>query len=225
MWESTKIFLNGHVNGVLDTFQKDGPIILQDFPVVLNTHFKLDNEVKTSTFTDTNIKILNSEFTGGGTIITQYPVGSMLDLTLTGKDGFQSILGLLPAEYLSKFKQTNPDAKVSTQLRINGLGGPKHSSKIDIEIIAENAKVEMTEYPVVLDAVNFAITYTTGDDISRVDNHLIIKDLSAVLNGRPVFFNADIINLDTPQIALNFDLDIDLNDFYKIEISVKYTLI
>lgn len=212
----TKIFLDGDVNVMLDAFQKDGRMILEKLPIALNTTFKLDNEEKVSTFTDTNIKVSNAEFIGGGTITTQYPVGSILDLKLQGKDGFQSVMGLLPDEYLAKFKQTNPEAKFDTQLHINGLGGPKHSSKIDIALVAENARIEMTEYPVVLDEVNFEVTYTTGDKISRVDNHLVVKDLSAMLNGRPIYVNADLINLDTLQIDLNFDLDIDLNDFHKI---------
>ncbi|MFT4761626.1 MAG: hypothetical protein ACI9XO_003955 [Paraglaciecola sp.] len=212
----TRIFLEGDVHAVLDTFQKDGRVILKELSIDIHTQFKLDNEAKVSTFTDARLKIENAEFEGNGTITTQYPVGSILDIKLAGKDGFQSILGLLPEEYLAKFKQTNPDAKFDTQLHINGLGGPKHSSKIDISVIAENAKVEMTEYPVVLENVNFAVSYTTGDLISRVDNHLVVKDLSAMLNGRPILINADLINLDTLQITLDFDLNIDLNDFYKI---------
>lgn len=212
----TKIFLSGQVNAVLDTFQKDERMVLEAVPIVINTDFKLDNEAKVSTFTNSELKIFNSEFTGKGTITTQYPVGSILDIELVGKDGFQSVLGLLPDEYLSKFKQTNPSAKFDTQLHINGLGGPMHSSKIDISMVAKDAKIEMTEYPVILDDVNFAISYTTGDDISRVDNHLVVKELSALLNDRPIFLNADVINLDTPSISMNFDVDIDLNNFHKI---------
>jgi hypothetical protein len=212
----TKIFLDGDVFAVLDTFQKDERLILDNLPIDINTHFKLDNEEKVSTFTDAQLKISNSEFKGGGTITTQYPIGSVLDLKLQGKDGFQSIMGLLPEEYLVKFQQTNPSAKFDTQIHINGLGGPKYSSKIDIEAVAENAQIEMTEYPVKLENVNFAVSYTTGDSISRKDNHLIVKDLSALLNGRPIKLNVDLINLDTPEINLDFDFDLDLGDFHKI---------
>ena len=212
----TKIALEGDVVAVLDTFQKDGRMILEKLPIAINTKFKMDNEEKISTFTDARLKILHSEFEGFGKITTQYPVGSILDITLTGKDGLQTILGLLPEEYLAKFKQTNPDAKLETTLRINGLGGPKHSSKIDINLVAQDAKIEMTEYPVVLDDVSFDVSYTTGDQISRVDNHLIVNDLSAMLNGRQIYLNADLINLDTPQIAVDFDLNLDLNHFHKI---------
>ena len=212
----TKIFLEGDLTANLDHFLKDGKPIIENLPIALTTNFEMDNEAKVSHFSNSLIKLYDAEFDAEGKITVQYPQGSILDIKLTGKDGFESVLGLFPKEITQKFKQTNPEATIETQMLISGLGGPMHSSKIDIQLVAKDAKIEMTEYSAAFEEVDFEVTYTTGESISRVDNHLIVNNLSAKLNDRPILLNIDLINLDTPDVNLDFDLDIDLHDFLKI---------
>ena len=48
-----------------------------------------------------------------------------LDLTLIGKENFNTLMGLIPPDSAIKLEQTNPNSTTNTVFRFQGLSGPK----------------------------------------------------------------------------------------------------
>ena len=215
-FEGDDIQLEGQISTVLDSMIRGENRILGRTPIALSTKFHMNTRQKRSEFTESTVQFANAVFGGGGSIQQDFPNGSILDISLNGEGKFDAILGLLPDEFQGTFKQTNPTASAVSSIKFDGLAGPKHSARMDLGLLIQDAVLEMKDAPLVLDSLEVEATYTTGDDLSRKDNHLIVKNLSTYLNQKPIRLKFELLNLDAPQIDLDFDVELDLADLTHI---------
>ncbi len=138
--------------------------------------------------------------------IEKLPEYTDFDLVFTSEEGsLQSILQLLPEEYLRDWGDFNSSGSFHFEASINGRLNARENPAIDVSIRLKNGKLTSPHLRHSLKDVSFTIDFTNGRGRNNRTSGMKISDFKGYLNRELIELNLDVQNMDDPLI--NFQAD------------------
>lgn len=204
--------LDGNLKGEIESIGKMDKPIFKDKPFEIELKYNYDIGLRKHVFDESRLLMEPSAFKIVGSIEQKHPEGQMMDLQLTGEEEVNALLGLLPKAYSQQFIQKNKNLDGHFHTTFKGIVGPKHKPLIEAEIKVEHAIVQATDYALQLDSLQFQAYFSNGVDRNAASSELRVNNFEAYIDGKPILADFELLNFDTHQIDLSFNIDVNLQD-------------
>jgi hypothetical protein len=215
--------LNCEIDGNLDSLIANKNTLFYDQPI------QISDVIITINQSSKEIKLEKGEiFAHTLKLIPQFNMhpkddGNMIDLKITTEGDFNTVLELVELRNKLKFKQVNPDAKLTVTYLMEGFVNPfeKPYSEIDFEI--SNAEITGETLPFPL-KIGFASgNYNNGESHSPLTTSVKIDTIRAEIEDSYINGKFTVENFSDPFVDLHLNSKIDLSHIIKDTLKLKIT--
>jgi len=189
---------------------------LQNKELSVSTDLNLNLKKEEYDFLNTDIEIENFAFSTSGKV-KQKKNSTFLDIIFTGKQiGIESFAGILPDQYSVYLKKYNTIGNLILNGKIIGDYSSKRKPDISIAFTVKDATISNTEISKKFEHVNFNAQFSNGTSRNLFSSQLILKNASALINGKTVNFSLEIRNFIKPYLDLQLNTVLDLSEIYPL---------
>lgn len=165
-------------------------------------------------FEDVNLGIESNVFKVGGLVQSKSNYTDF-DLILTSKEGsVESMVQLLPEEYLSYFGEINSRGRFVCNGTVNGRLNEKESPAINAKLSLTDGYISSDKLANALKDVEFTARFTNGENPSNKSTIFDISDFKGYFNRELIESKLRISDLDDPKIDFVLDGVLPLGSMY-----------
>ncbi len=166
------------------------------------------------TFDDVDFGVESNVFKINGQIATKKK-DTDFDLIVTSEEcNLQTMLGLMPDEYLDYFSDFKSKGTFLFDAKIKGRLNDKLTPGIDAKFGLTKGKISSPKLGHELKDVTFTARFQNGKDMKASSSIFEIKDFKGYFNRELVQSSLRIVNLDSPIITFGIDGVLPLNSVY-----------
>lgn len=183
---------------------------LDQKPTQISASFSADVEKGMYRFKSSTMKVAGMTFNLEGDWSSQKDFDDF-NLAFSSKDAdISSLISLLPIEMTTGFSKFNCSGEVAFNGRLSGRYGNGSSPVFSVDFVAKNASAnpEGTSYKIT--ALNGTGSFTSKKSHAFPYESLVLKDISAKLEGAPFKLDLQLENFANPHLDLDLQLDADL---------------
>lgn len=177
----------------------------------INLHLNYDNKQKQYLIQSSKITVngLKLQISGSINENEQY---TDYDMKISsGKAGLKELIALIPEKYSTRWKEYKITGDASFLMSIKGKQQGNQQPLFTIHFKTENGSMRSGKPEAVLNQIKLQ-----GEYLSRIPNgktdRLVMKNISAVLNSKPVNANMEITGTADPYLVANFNSEAALED-------------
>lgn len=177
----------------------------------INLHLNYDNKQKQYMLQPSEITVNGLKLLLSGSI-DENEKYTVYDLKISsGNAGFKELIALIPEKYSAKWKEYKVTGDASFQMSIKGKQQGNQQPLFAINFKSENASMRSGKPEAVLNKIKMHGEYASRIPNGKTDR-LVMKNIAAVLNGKPVNGNLEITGTNDPYIIANFNSEAALED-------------
>lgn len=129
----------------------------------------------------------------------------------SGKAGLKELIALIPEKYSAKWKEYKVTGDASFQMSIKGKQQGNQQPLFTINFKAENGSMRSGKPEAVLSHIKMQGEYVSLTPNGKTDR-LVMRNISASLNGKPLNGNIEITGTADPYLVANFNSEAVLED-------------
>ncbi|MFM7767247.1 MAG: AsmA-like C-terminal region-containing protein [Bacteroidota bacterium] len=216
----TKSEFSANVEGFIDSsyVKIDQVTYLDHKPAEVAAIINVNTSNGTYNVGSSTIKLSGMVFAFNGSVYSKTDIAD-IDLALSSKDAdIASLLSLLPSNLTAGLSKFNCSGDITFNASFKGRMGNGNKPVFVAEFNARNASAnpEGTSYKIT--SLNGSGSFTSRKSNAAPYESLVLKSISAKLEGAPFNLDLRIENFSNPRLDLNLKLDADLavlGEFYK----------
>ncbi|PIB37092.1 hypothetical protein BFP72_17610 [Reichenbachiella sp. 5M10] len=209
---SDLVSFEGNAKAVLDTMVSKGTIAATGVRMeAKDAAFRIGKLDQRNLF-DGILKLGDAHIRAAG-VLKPVGNGNLMDITLEGAESdLNNYLTLIPQMKAFKFKQTNPDARLSFRMKMTGYVDPVTFPFIHVDFDLANASFAKEGIPYEIGDVFFSGVYTNGKEKGPETSELILKSGKARIVDSYVNVTGSFYNFEDPYVDLNLQAELSLSE-------------
>ncbi len=165
-------------------------------------------------FERVGLRVNDNEFILDGDVEVENKFTRM-DLLLTSDDaGLESVIQLLPEEYMNYLADFTSKGKFDFELWVKGKYSEREMPETEATFSLKDGTIRSAKLKEPLEDVNFDAKFTNGQYRNNKTSVFEIRDFSGKFAGEPVDLGLMIYNFDDPKLDFNLDGTLPLKTIY-----------
>jgi hypothetical protein len=177
----------------------------------IDLEFNYDSRLKRYAFQQSQIMVNDLKLQLKG-IIEETINGTDYDLTVSsGKAGLKALIALIPEKYSARWKDYKINGEASFQMMIKGRQQGKQQPLYLINFRVVNGSIKTSHPETELSQIRLTGEFAS-QSVKNKSDRLELKDISALLNGKPVNGSLEITHMADPFIKAHFNSEATLEN-------------
>ncbi len=212
-------------NGNLYHIEADGDVVIEQIGIRNSIFFRkkifevtarvdYDDQAKFLTIQPSQLTQGEAKFEVSGTY--EFKNTNLIDLHTVGKDAdIQTLLSFFPESSTHDFNKYKSKGDVYFDLTLKGEISKKKSPLLSMAFGLRNATIQHPEFKSQIEGANMEGSFATPS-LGKVDDAvLILKNISAILNGDSIRGNFSLRDFNDPYVNADFHGELDASDVLK----------
>lgn len=213
-FSDTKFSVNSTSDLLLHYIRSEGEDYLKNKKVAYDAKVDVDMTTGTYTFKRVGLKVNGNEFIADGNLKVQ-DKNTKVDVLLTSDDAnLQSVLQLLPEEYLEYFSDFTSRGKFDFELWVKGDYNEKEKPGLEAKFGLKDGEIRSKKLHDPLRDVSFDAKFTNGQYRNNKTSVFEINNFKGLFARKSVKMNLMVFNFDDPQIDFKLNGTLPLESVY-----------